>query len=170
MNLNLVARRILPVPVVSIAAVGPYEVTTFEAWQHLRHLLEAHGIRGRSKPVFAVLRDMPQDVRPENRRLELCAPLDKVSLEKLQSVATVGTFPGGAYLSTTHRGSYQQLPHVYGQMYAACSLDMNIALDGKRPRVILFHGDPTDVRHSELTAELCMPVSDQMAERPRNVA
>jgi DNA gyrase inhibitor GyrI len=164
--MKLTARRLPAVSVVSVAAVGPYEMTTQEAWEHLQHLLVKHGARGLAKPVFALLRDMPHEVRAEERRLELCAPVNASALKSMAGEATIQMFTGGAYLTTTHRGSYQKLPQMFSQMYAACSLDMNITLDTKRPRVILFNGDPTVVPPHDLVAALGMPVIDHSAELP----
>ena len=167
--MKLAARRLPAVSVVSVAAVGPYEVTTQEAWEHLQHLLVKHGARALAKPVFALLRDMPHEVRAEERRLELCAQVNASSLKKLQDEAVIQTFPGGAYLTTKHRGSYDNLPKMFSQMYAACSLDMNITLDTKRPRIILFNGDPAVIPAHDLVAELGMPVIDHSAEFPNRV-
>ena len=164
--MKIVARQLRAVPVVSVAAVGPYEVTTREAWEHLQQLLTKHGARILSKAVFALLRDMPHEVRPEDRRLELCAQVSSVTLKKMQGEATIQTFAGGACLTTTHRGSYQKLPQMFSQMYAACSLDMNITLDPTRPRVIMFTNDPAD----DLMAELGMPVVDHGTDRPNLTA
>lgn len=170
MRIKLVAQHLRPVSVVSVAAVGPYEVTTHEAWQHLQHLLVKHGVRSLARPVFALLRDMPHDVRPEDRRLELCAQLDETALRILQAEANIQTFAGGDYLMATHRGSYDRLPHIFGQMYAVCSLDMSISLDPKRPRVIVFRNDPATDVPDDLVAELGMPVITQAAERPNRAA
>lgn len=165
-KMKLTARRLPAVSIVSVAAVGPYEVTTQEAWEHLQNLLVKHGARALAKPVFALLRDMPHEVRAEERRLELCAQVNASSLKKLQGEATIQTFQGGAYLTMRHQGDYQKLPQMFSQMYAACSLDMNITLDTKRPRVILFNGDPAVVPPHDLVAELGMPVIDHSAEFP----
>ena len=166
MKLKLTARRLPAVSVVSVAAVGPYEVTMQEAWEHLQHLLVKHGARALIKPVFALLRDMPHEVRAEERRLELCAQVNASALRNMAGEATIQTFPGGAYLTTKHRGSYEKLPLKFSQMYAACSLDMNITLDTKRPRIILFNGDPAVVPPHDLLAELGMPVIDHSADFP----
>jgi DNA gyrase inhibitor GyrI len=170
LKMNLMARRLLPMPVVSVAAVGPYEVTMQEAWEHLRTLLIQHDAQDECKPVFALLRDMPHEVPAEKRRLELCAKISEGARRKLENAATIQTFAGGSYLTTTHRGGYGVLPDVFGQMYAACSLDMSIALDAKRPRVLIFSGDPALTPADDLIAELGMPVVDHAPDRPRRVA
>ena len=157
-------------PVVSVAAVGPYEETMQEAWEHLRSLLIRHGARDDCKPVFALLRDMPHEVPAEMRRLELCAQINDGTRRKLEAEATIQTFAGGSYLTTTHRGGYTVLPRVFGQMYAACSLDMSIALDSTRPRVLIFNGDPAILPAEDLIAELGMPVVDHAPDRPRRAA
>ena len=168
--MKIVARQLRAVPVVSVAAVGPYETTTREAWDHLQQLLAKLGARTLTKPVFALLRDMPHEVRAEDRRLELCAQVDGIALKKMEGEATIQTFAGGAYLTTAHRGSYQKLPQMFSQMYAACSLDMNITLDTKRPRIILFRGDPAVLPPDDLVAELGMPVTDHGTGRPNLTA
>ncbi len=168
--MKIVARQLRAAPVVSVAAVGPYEITTQEAWEHLQRLLTRHAARDLSRPVFALLRDMPHEVRAEDRRLELCAQVNGATLKKMEGEATIQTFGGGAYLTTMHRGSYENLPHMFSQMYAACSLDMNITLDTKRPRVIFFNGDPAVLPPNDLVAELGMPVVDHGTSRPNLTA
>ena len=157
-------------PVVSVAAVGPYEVTIHEAWEHLRGLLVRHGVRDECKHVFALLGDMPHEVPPEKRRLEMCAHIDDATRRKLEGEAAIQTFAGGSYLTIAHRGAYDILPRVFGQMYAACSLDMSIALDNKRPRVLTFNGDPSMTLNVDLIAELGMPVVELAPDRPRRAA
>ena len=165
--MDLTARWLRPLPVVSVAAVGPYAETVQEAWEHLRGLLIKHGARQDCRPGFALLRDLPQEARAENRRLEMCAQISEDWRIRLSNEAATSTFGGGAYLVTRHQGSYQALPEVFSRMYAACSLDMNISLDTKRPRNLFFHGDPDVTPPEELIAELGLPVVAQSPERPR---
>ena len=167
MNMNLIARRLVPSPVVSVAAVGSYEVTMREAWDYLRDLLSRHQIRESSRPVFALLRDMPHEVPAEKRRLELCAALNEAGRRKLEGHANVQTFAGGGYLTTIHHGGPETVPQVFGRMYAACSLDMSIALDNTRPRVLIFNNDPAATPAGALRTELCMPVVIMPPDRPR---
>ena len=157
-RVKILTRFLRPMPVVSVAAVGPYETTTAEAWIYLRALLTKHGLRETCKPVFALLRDLPQQVRPTDRRLELCAAVDNDARTVLKSEATLQTFNGGDYLIHTHRGPYDALPDVFSRMSAACSLDMNVSVDIKRPRVVFFKGDPDLDAPDDLVAELCVPI------------
>jgi DNA gyrase inhibitor GyrI len=170
MIMEMIARRLMPMPVVSVAAVGPYEETTVEAWAHLRVLLTKHGVRELCTPVFALLRDLPQEVPADKRRLELCAFVDDSARRRLEGEATIQTFAGGNYLMANHRGNYQGLPQVFGRMYAACSLDMNVTIDSKRPRVVIFSGDPATSRPEELGAQIGVPVASLPPDRPKNSA
>lgn len=163
MKLDLNACRLRQMPVVAIAATGPYEVTIQETWDHLRSLLLELNLRDTCKPVFALLRDMQDEARPELRRLELCAAVNDMARRKLEGRAAIRTFAGGGYLTMRHRGPYTSLPEVFSRMHAACSLDMTVALDLARPRIICFHGDPADRPADELYAELAMPVVLQAA-------
>src|SRR5690606_6745975 len=123
-------------------ATGPYERTTQETWSHLKGLLAAYAPNEACRSVFALLHDLPHEVRPEDRRIEMCAQIDAAALRRLEDVATIRTFPGGSYLRTTHRGAYDRLPAEFAQMYAACSVDMSVTLDPDRPRIIVFRRDP----------------------------
>ena len=165
--MELSTRWLRPTLVVSVSAIGPYEETVAEAWHHLRTLLLAQGARESCRPIFALLQDMPHEVRPEARRLQLCAQISNDWRPRLQRVAAVHAFQGGAYLTARHAGAYENLPNAFSRMYAACSLDMNVTLDGLRPRVLFFDGDPADVPPEHLTAELGLPVLAQPPERPR---
>lgn len=176
MKVEFLARRLAPVPVVCVSATGPYERTTRETWEHLKGLLAMHAPTETYRAVFALLHDLPHEVRPEARRIEMCAQIDASTLRKLEGVAHVRTFSGGSYLTTTHRGAYDRLPAEFAQMYAACSVDMSVALDPGRPRIIVFKRDPASCPPAELEAEIGLPcchVGDEVrhsAHRPASTS
>lgn len=162
-------RFLRPLSVVSVAATGAYEQTIPEAWDFLRELLDRHGVRAACKPVFALLHDSPQGTRPEDRRLEMCAAVHNESRFIMRQEATLQTFPGGTYITQSHRGPHDALVGLFSGLYVSCSLDMNVVIDLKRPRVLVFSGDPVAVAvaDEELETELCMPVINSAPDRPR---
>ena len=166
-TMRVSTRFMRPQQVVSIAAKGPYEQTLPSTWGQLCDLLNRHQVRDTARPVFALLRDLPQDVRPEDRRLEFCAPITHETRRKLGPEANYQMFAGGAYISQTHRGHHMALGTLFSQLYASCSLDMNIAVDNARPRVLVFKGDPAVLGPEDLMTELCMPVVQRSPDRPR---
>ena len=160
-------RFLRPLSVVSVAATGAYEQTIPEAWDFLRGLLTRHGAREACKPVLALLHDLPQSVRAQDRRLELCAAVHNEQRFIMRQDATLQTFSGGAHLIQTHRGPHAALIGLFSSLYASCSLDMNVGLDPTRPRVLIFIGDPLDVPPDELVTDLCMPIVNRAPDRPR---
>jgi AraC family transcriptional regulator len=155
---RVIYRYIRPLPVLYARSMGPYEVSSREAWLCLNGWLERKGARQRVKQGFGFFRDNPTSTAPELLRYDACVPL----LPGLDADPAAGigrqTLPGGAYAVHTHVGSYDGAGRMFSRLHRLVVPKRGLSVDYDRPFVAVYLNDPGITREVHRRTELCVPV------------
>lgn len=151
-------RYIRPSTVVFVRSVGPYQVSSAEAWRLMGAWLERDRRRARVKQAFGLFRDNPRCTAPELLRYDACVPLAADLDADPESGVGRQTLQGGAYAVQTHVGSYSTTGELFSRLHREVVPQRGLSVDYERPFVAIYLNDPTITREVHRRTELCVPV------------
>jgi AraC family transcriptional regulator len=151
-------RYIRPMTVLYARSMGPYEVSSREAWGRMNGWLDARQARSRVKQGYGYFRDNPRTTPAELLRYDACVPVT-FGLDP-EPGAGIGrqTLPGGAFAVHTHVGSYAEIGPLFSSLHNDIVPKRGLSLDYDRPFVTIFLNDPSITREMHRRTELCVPV------------
>lgn len=151
-------RYIRPLTVVYARSVGPYRVSSVEAWRQMNAWLDRNRRRARVKQGLGFFRDNPKLTAPELLRYDACVPV-ALGIDA-DPDAGIGrqTLPGGAYAVQTHVGPYSQAGELLSQLHSEIVPKRGLSVDYDRPFVAIYLNDPAVTREVHRRTELCVPV------------
>jgi AraC family transcriptional regulator len=151
-------RYIRPVTVLFARSMGPYHLSSREAWPKLGAWLEQHKVRNQPKLGYGYFRDNPITTSPELLRYDACVPV----IPGIDADAGAGigrqTLPGGAFAVHTHVGSYNEVGEIFSRLHRDVVPKRGLAVDYERPFVAIYLNDPALTREVHRRTELCVPV------------
>jgi AraC family transcriptional regulator len=151
-------RYMRPMTVVYARSMGPYRVSSCEAWSRLRSWLEHRSARSRVKQGYGYFRDNPRLTAPELLRYDACVPVAFGLDPEPGSGIGRQTLPGGAYAVHTHVGSYAEIGELFSCLHSEIVPKRGLSLDYDRPFVTIYLNDPAITREMHRRSELCVPV------------
>ena len=151
-------RYIRPMTVVYARSMGPYRVSTSEAWSHLSSWLERRSARTRVKQGYGYFRDNPRLTAAELLRYDACVPVNFGLDPEPDSGIGRQTLPGGAYAVHTHVGSYSEMGELFSRLHSDIVPKRGLTLDYQRAFVTVYLNDPAVTREMHRRCELCIPV------------
>ena len=151
-------RYIRPVTVLFARSMGPYQVSSQEAWPVLWTWLERHNARQQVKLAYGYFRDNPLTTPPDLLRYDACVPI--VPGLDADPSAGIGrqTLPGGAFAVHTHVGSYNDVGQIFSRLHREIVPKRGLAVDYDRPFLAVHLNDPAVTREMHRRTELCVPV------------
>jgi DNA gyrase inhibitor GyrI len=152
-------RYIRPVTVLFARCMGPYEVSSREAWPVLAAWLERHNLRQVPKLGYGYFRDNPVTTPRDLLRYDACIPV--IPGYDGDPSAGIGrqTLPGGAFAVHTHVGSYGEVGELFSRLHRDVVPKRGLAVDYDRPFVAIYLNDPAITREVHRRTELCVPVN-----------
>lgn len=151
-------RYIRPVTVLFARSMGPYQVSSREAWLELGAWLDRHKARHLAKLGYGYFRDNPLTTPPELLRYDACVP----TIPGLDPDPAAGigrqTLPGGAFAVHTHVGSYNEVGDIFSRLHRDIVPKRGLSVDYDRPFVAIYLNDPAVTREMHRRTELCVPV------------
>ena len=151
-------RYIRPLTVVYARSMGPYDVSSQEAWRLMNAWLERRGARSRVKQAHGFFRDNPRLTAPELLRYDACVPVNFGFDADPEAGIGRQTLPGGAYAVQTHVGSYADAGKLLSHLHREIVPKRGLSVDYDRPFVAIYLNDPTFTREVHRRTELCVPV------------
>jgi AraC family transcriptional regulator len=151
-------RYIRPLTVVYARSMGPYDVSSREAWRLMNAWLERRGARSRVKQAYGFFRDNPRLTAPELLRYDACVPVNFGFDADPEAGIGRQTLPGGAYAVQTHVGSYADAGELLSRLHREIVPKRGLSVDYDRPFVAIYLNDPTFTREVHRRTELCVPV------------
>ena len=151
-------RYIRPMTVVYARSMGPYEVSSNEAWSRINGWLDHRQVRTRVKQGYGYFRDNPKTTAPELLRYDACVPVT-FGLDPEPEIG-IGrqTLPGGAYAVHTHVGAYAEIGQLFSRLHSEIVPKRGLSLDYDRPFLTIYLNDPGITREMHRRTELCVPV------------
>jgi AraC family transcriptional regulator len=151
-------RYIRPVTVLFARSMGPYHVSSTEAWRTLNAWLDQHKIRHAVKLGYGYFRDNPLTTPPDLLRYDACVPA--IPGFDADPAAGIGrqTLPGGAFAVHTHIGSYGEVGEMFSRLHRDIVPKRGLSVDYDRPFVAIHLNDPAVTREVHRRTELCVPV------------
>jgi AraC family transcriptional regulator len=152
-------RYIRPVTVLFARSMGPYEVSSREAWPILNAWLDRHQVRNLVKVAYGYFRDNPLTTPPDLLRYDACIPI--IPGFDADPSAGIGrqTLPGGAFAVHTHVGPYGEMGETLSRLHRDIVPKRGLAVDYDRPFVAIHLNDPAITREMHRRTELCVPVN-----------
>jgi len=151
-------RYIRPVTVLFARSMGPYQVSSREAWPMLGAWLDRHKVRHLAKLGYGYFHDNPLTTAPDLLRYDACVPM--IPGFDADPSAGIGrqTLPGGAFAMHTHVGSYDTVGELFSRLHREVVPKRGLAVDYDRPFVAIYLNDPAITREMHRRTELCVPV------------
>ena len=151
-------RYIRPLTVVYARSMGPYEVSSQEAWHRMNDWVERQQGRSRVKQPHGFFRDNPKLTAPELLRYDACVPVSYGFDSDPEAGIGRQTLPGGAYAVQTHVGSYGDTGEMFSRLHREVVPKRGLFVDYDRPFVAIYLNDPAITREVHRRTELCVPV------------
>lgn len=151
-------RYIRPLTVVYARSVGPYSLSSVEAWRQMNAWLDREQRRARVKQGFGFFRDNPQRTAPELLRYDACVPVALGLDADPENGIGRQTLPGGAYAVQIHVGPYCDAGSLFSELHREIVPKRGLSVDYERPFVAVYLNDPAITREVHRRTELCVPV------------
>jgi AraC family transcriptional regulator len=156
--LRVTFRHVPPKTVLYARALGPYALSTREAWTIMGRWLDRHGARPHMRVSMGVFLDNPATTAADLLRYDACVPL--VAGLEADPVAGIGrqTLAGGAYAEHVLVGTHEAMGRIFSHMKRSALAERGVTLDSGRPFVAVYLNDPTVTAQAYLRTEICVPV------------
>jgi AraC family transcriptional regulator len=151
-------RYIRPLTVVYARSMGPYSVSSREAWRLMSNWLDRQQARSRVKLAHGFFRDNPAMTAPELLRYDACVPVSFGFEADAEAGIGLQTLPGGAFAVQTHVGSYTDAGELLSRLHREIVPKRGLSVDYDRPFVAIYLNDPRVTREVHRRTELCVPV------------
>ncbi len=138
--------------------MGPYQVSSREAWRVLGTWLEQQDLRHVPKLAYGYFRDNPLTTPPDLLRYDACIPIIPGVDEDPSAGIGRQTLPGGAFAVHTHVGSYGDTGEIISRLHREVVPKRGLSVDYDRPFVAIYLNDPALTREMHRRTELCIPV------------
>ncbi len=163
-------RYIPPMTVLYVRSVGPYEISSREAWREMSSWLDQRRLRRRVKQVYGILRDDPKLTAAELVRYDACVPVTYGFDVDCDKGIGRQTLLGGAFAVHTHVGTYAKAGKIFSMLHSEIVPKRHLSVDYDRPFMAIYLNDPSVTREVHCRTELCVPVLPICMALPSNDA
>lgn len=153
-----------PAHVAYIRAVGPYALSSREAWAAVMAWLERSGTRRATGCGYGLLLDNPKTTTPEKCRYDACIVVDEAHRELLTADFGFRRLPGGAFARKRHSGSIDAIGSVIAELRDNWVAMNGLQLDPGRPLIEIYMQDPKTVPAERLRVDICVPIKAEFCE------